>query len=929
MEGAIAQLLLGLPSQVFAQSITIDGTLHPTRTLTGANYRIRQADGRTVGRNLFHSFGRFNLNTGESATFESTPDIRNIITRVTGGSPSAIDGLIQTESNNVNLFLINPNGIMFGRNASLNIGGSFVASTANSFRFANGNEFSAIQPQAPSLLMIDVPIGLQYGRQTGAITSQADLSVSSGRSLVLAGGAIDLTNSNLEVNFPQGGRIELGSVGDAGTIGLNHQGNLLSLNFPTNLERANISLRNSALDATATDGGEISLTGRSIHILDESQILAGIAAGYGSANSQAGNIRLDAVRTIKMGQSSLIANMVAVTPERQLADLGNAGNIYILAGSLSVTGNAQLSASTSGRGDAGSVIIEARDRVEFEGIGSAALSRSGNISPNGQVISVGGRGGDVRISTGTLAVRNGAQLSTSTFARENAGSVIIEARDRVEFEGIGSVAFSRSGGIASSGKVLDSSGRGGDVRISTGTLTVRNGAQLDASTFSRGDAGSVIIEARDRVEFEGNESAASSSSGGIYRNRQVINAIGRGGDVHISTGTLAVRNGAQLSAITFGRGDAGSVIIETRDQVKFEGSNTGASSSSGAILNSGRVINARGRGGDVSIFTNTLSVIDGAQLNAESAGGGSAGNILINANVITLDRGGITTETRSRNGGNITLQNADLLLLLQNSRISTSAGIAQAGGNGGNITLNANLIAASVNANNDITANAFSGQGGAVNITGQLAGLDLLNRDELQARLGTTNDQKIDPSRLPTNDITAISQTAPTLNGQVTLNPSNVDPSRGLVELPTSVVDRSTQIVRGCTPRGQESGRFVVTGRGGLPLSPDEALRDRTILSPGWVTLNSEAEDGTVGKLRSEGEQASPENITPENITPENTTPENTTPENTTPENTTPENTIVEADGLGRDAKGKVILVTRSQAASVFSQALQVSCVNP
>ena len=111
MAVAIAPIFLGfgLSNRVLAQSITIDGTLSPARTLTGSAYRVRQADGRTVGRNLFHSFGRFNLNTGESVTFESAPDIRNIITRVTGGTPSAIDGLIQTECSIVNLFLINPN----------------------------------------------------------------------------------------------------------------------------------------------------------------------------------------------------------------------------------------------------------------------------------------------------------------------------------------------------------------------------------------------------------------------------------------------------------------------------------------------------------------------------------------------------------------------------------------------------------------------------------------------------------------------------------------------------------------------------------------------------------------------------------------------------------------------------------------------------
>ena len=170
---------------------------------------------------------------------------------------------------------------------------------------------------------------------------------------------------------------------------------------------------------------------------------------------------------------------------------------------LSGRNGAQLVSSTLGNGYAGSVIIDARDRTEFEGSNSGALSSSGVRSSNGQVIVASGRGGDVHISTGTLSVRNGAQLDASTFGRGNAGSVIIEARDRVEFEGSGSGAFSRSGILSSNGQVVAASGRTGDVRISTGSLSARNGAELVSNTNGTGSAGSVIINARDRVEFRG------------------------------------------------------------------------------------------------------------------------------------------------------------------------------------------------------------------------------------------------------------------------------------------------------------------------------------------------------------------------------------------------------------------------------------------
>ncbi|HEY9668634.1 MAG TPA: filamentous hemagglutinin N-terminal domain-containing protein, partial [Coleofasciculaceae cyanobacterium] len=155
MWGAIAQQ----NTPAFAQNITLDGTLGPAGTLIGPDYIIPQDAGQTVGSNLFHSFGQFSLDIGEAAIFQSAPEIRTILSRVTGGSTSLINGAIFTESLNVNLFLINPSGIVFGPNASIDVGGttrgSFVATTANALVWPNGNQFSASNPSgANSLLTI-------------------------------------------------------------------------------------------------------------------------------------------------------------------------------------------------------------------------------------------------------------------------------------------------------------------------------------------------------------------------------------------------------------------------------------------------------------------------------------------------------------------------------------------------------------------------------------------------------------------------------------------------------------------------------------------------------------------------------------------------------------------------------------------------------
>src|SRR6516162_3987101 len=145
---AACSLLAAVPRGAAAQNISIDGSFSRAMTLSavGGNYPIGANLGKQVGSNLFHSFGKFGLSTGESATFSGPATTQNVIGRVTGGAQSNIDGQIRSTITGANLYLINPSGIVFGQNATVNVSGSFHASTADYLKMSDGAKFQATNP---------------------------------------------------------------------------------------------------------------------------------------------------------------------------------------------------------------------------------------------------------------------------------------------------------------------------------------------------------------------------------------------------------------------------------------------------------------------------------------------------------------------------------------------------------------------------------------------------------------------------------------------------------------------------------------------------------------------------------------------------------------------------------------------------------------
>ena len=269
--------------------------------------------GAIRGQNLFHSFQEFNVDGGRGVYFANPDSITNIFSRVTGNNVSNILGTLGVDGA-ANLFLINPNGIIFGEDASLDLEGSFAATTADGIEFGEEGSFNAINPQIPQLLTID-PSAFFYNQLArGTINNSASLSVSDGKSLILLGG--DLALDRVALNTVAGS-ITLGGLVEPGRIEIDFNGNSLDLSFPENVAKGDVVIGNNSL---VTEGGNIEFIATNIS-LNNTELVT--TANEGNA----GNIIFTADNSVELFNSEIISRM-------EQGNRGNAGNISIQGNSL-------------------------------------------------------------------------------------------------------------------------------------------------------------------------------------------------------------------------------------------------------------------------------------------------------------------------------------------------------------------------------------------------------------------------------------------------------------------------------------------------------------------------------------------------------------------------------------------------------------------
>ncbi|NEP58190.1 MAG: S-layer family protein, partial [Symploca sp. SIO2G7] len=573
---------------------------------------------------------------------------------------------------------------------------------------------------------------------------------------------IELTTASLELTNGASVITSTNGVGDAGAVKITATDSV-RLNGESSYGFFSSVFSQVSPEAKGNSGG-IELTTSSLELTNGARLDAS-TFGVGDA----GAVKITATNSVQLdgesstGSHSNISNIVGPGAK------GNSGGIELTTSSLELTNGAKVDASTFGVGNAGAVKIVATNSVRSDGESSI-----GNFSGISSQVALGAKGnsGGIELTTSSLELTNGASVIASTYGIGDAGAVKITATDSVRLDGelsigIPSGVFSQ---VASGAE-----GNSGRIELTTTSLKLTNGAQVNTSTGGMGDAGAVKITATDSVQLDGeltigipsgifslvafgsegnsegielttssleltNGGVVNASTAGIgdagavkitatdsvqldgedsngipsaIASQVAPEAEGNSGGIELTTPSLKVTNGAVVEASTFGFGDAGAVKITATDSVRLGGESRDGFPS---VISSQVAPEAKGNSGGIDLTTSFLELTNGAEVSASTFGGGKAGNIFVrNAQSVSLDNNSsISTavEPNSRGiGGDINIQTGSLTLE-NNSRISARS---QAPGDAGNINLNVSETLTATDS--DITTSTTQSAGGQIDIT--------------------------------------------------------------------------------------------------------------------------------------------------------------------------------------------------------------------
>jgi len=818
-----------------ASHITSDGTMGTVINQVGNVYNI---DGGTIkGSNLFDSFGLFNVGTGDTASFNGPSGIVNIIGRVTGGQQSTIDGKLQSTINGANLYLLNPYGVLFGPNATLDVSGSFHVSTADYLRMTDGARFYANLGKQSTLSTAPVAAFGFLSNNPAAISIQgSNLSVPEGETLSIIGGDINITGGWM---FALSGRINIASVASPGEVIPLESRNAPDLKMSSFDRLGGINLLNSTVDVESSIGsssgnGTVLIRGGKL-LIENSYVGAnnngntdgakvgidiGIKEDFSAdgASIEAGTFGTGRGGDVLIRSGSM--EMKNSTIEAYTYGVGNSGNVDVCTGSLDMREGSQIGNDTYSSGNAGNVTVTA-DSIFMTGAYDPSVRTTGLYSGTE---SGAGRGGDLSVITSSLEVRDGAGILAYTNGSGAGGNVNINA-DSMFISGQNAkglsasiAAWSNSSGNAGGidinagnlevqngniGSISGSSGKAGDLEVTADRILLTEGTKLYANG-TIADSGNILIKAGSLEVTDGSQIASSSFSSGAAGNIEVtansillsgvdtgghqsaifcsvgLGATGAGGTIQINTQSLEVKEGATIFGATLGPGNASKIEVNA-ESILVSGTKYGYQASLVASTGSS------GNAGDIEITAKNLEVNDGGYIEASTYGSGRAGNILVKAPWVTVANGGDISAFTSGSGTGGSIQLLGNQIQLINGAYISSQSLGTS--NAGDINIKAGNIL--LMENSKITTSATHADGGNIDIkAGQM--VELID-SKITASVGggpqtTGGNITIDPQYVILNDSKVIANAYEGKGGNIKINADI------FLSSPESVVSASSKL---------------------------------------------------------------------------------------------------------------------------------------
>uniref|UniRef100_A0A8T6QXT3 Filamentous hemagglutinin N-terminal domain-containing protein n=1 Tax=Lyngbya confervoides BDU141951 TaxID=1574623 RepID=A0A8T6QXT3_9CYAN len=710
--------------------------------------------GAQRSQNLFHSFLEFGIENGQQVYFADPLGVENIFSRVTGDQASIIDGLLGI-AGTADLYFLNPNGVMFGPDASLDIAGSLFVSTADNFTFADGTTYAANPEAGDSILTVSIPLGLQTGvPPQGEIRNAANLQLPAGESLTLLGNQVEQTGA---IAVPAGtvrllgDRVRLTDTADLDVSG-ERGGGLMQIGgdfqgqgtVPTASQTQVAAGGTLRADAIAQgDGGTI------IVWADDTTEFAGFASARGGELAgDGGLIEVSGAATLSYtGQADASAPVgtvgtllldptdIVVNIPEAIAISGSLANVLLQA-DRDITFNANIALTAPGVGltaEAGRDIninraIEARGtgdlrfvagrNINYSNVTAFTWSYGGDIdliadgtislldASQADTAPFTGDSGDLTVTATNLILTDGAQLKTGPFFDGAGGDIAVNVSDTVSISGVGtdnSFNFGQSGFISRS-LVNFSTGTSGDIEVNAPNLLLFDGGAISAENINGQPGGDITVNAPNQIQLLGESAAAPGFRSSISAS---TNAGGNGGNVTLATNRLSMTDGAFVGASALGLFGNGGTIDVTAHDISISGTSQAGETS--GFLN--RTLGF-GNAGDLTIRqAKDVSIRDGGSIDLSAQLFGRSGTLNLETEDLTLDRGSVLVNSIFGDAGQVNVNASGTFLVTNDSVFS---GDIFAAGNGSVFDIRANDLVVN---NRSFISTATFGAGGGSNLS--------------------------------------------------------------------------------------------------------------------------------------------------------------------------------------------------------------------